>query len=172
MAFTTIVSAVIATACLLTLAHAHEDSCSDSYMHCEFKFEGDDMLRTFPLTDMTDMPFTNRIVAKNMSEMIGILNTDATIPPEVIMDGDVMDVTQLGSPNFTPTHFKPFIVGDGHGSGIGHQAFTGNQMNVAKGKCMRIFFTSFQYLDVNSNVVANMNDVPKEWNKCVVFMTA
>lgn len=164
---------ISAVLCLAVVAFAHDDTCDDSYNHCDFKFSGPDELRTFELTDMSDKPFTNRIVSKNKQvEMIGILNTNASVPPEIIVDGHVFTLPDLGNPTLTPTHLKPYPVHSKKGSGIGHEVFHGNQLWAVKGHCVRVFFSSYQVVNSDGYVIENKNDVPKEMHKCVVFMTS
>eukprot|EP00173_Palmaria_palmata_P002149 Plantae.Rhodophyta-Palmaria_palmata.ctg2333.p1 GENE.Plantae.Rhodophyta-Palmaria_palmata.ctg2333~~Plantae.Rhodophyta-Palmaria_palmata.ctg2333.p1 ORF type:complete len:149 (-),score=14.05 Plantae.Rhodophyta-Palmaria_palmata.ctg2333:250-669(-) len=137
-------------------------------------FKGEYGLSTYNLQPhVTSRAFTPSIVPKDKYKRLGILNTNGIVP-EFIFDYEAKPITHFGRQNFTPTHFKPFWTYYSFGSGIGHQTFQGNQAKVARGKCVRVYFTSFQELSHYRNkhvVLKNRNNVPKSANKCVVFKT-
>lgn len=165
---------VLVGASLVLSADAYS-ACQKAYSHCEFKFSGEAGLSTYNIQpDLNDQAFTPIIVSKDPRERIGVLNMNGITPEFIFPTGSVSPITDFGSQPFTETHFKPFWKSDEFGSGIGHQTFHSDQAHVAKGKCIRIYFTSFQVLK-NENgyhvVVDNRNNVPKWENKCVVFET-
>lgn len=90
------------------------DTCSGSNIRYWFKFEGEYMVKTSPLAGMPNIEFTNGIVTQNMSEMIFILNTDASIPTENIFDAYVHQAPKRGSPHFKPMNFTLFTTADCH----------------------------------------------------------
>ena len=74
---------------------------------------------------------------------------------------------------FTPTVFKPFAIELTGGSGIGHEVFQGDQEQVARRRCVRVFFSEYQILVGRSapfEVVDNVGPVRRD-RKCVVFRT-
>ncbi|PXF41182.1 Collagen alpha-1(XXVIII) chain [Gracilariopsis chorda] len=145
-----------------------ETDCSKAFDECEFTFRGKTGLSTFSIAGRPDRSFTPRIVSKDASVRLGVLNSN-NIVPEFIEDNGVFPITNFGSQRFTPTHFKPYTLMNGQGSGIGHQTFHGNQKQVAKDRCIRVYFTHFQ--EIRNNKLINRNDVPRSENKCVVFRT-
>ena len=126
---------------------------------------------TFRIGGPPDIAFTSRIVSKDPREIIGILNTNDVVPEFILRNGAAVRITHFGSQRFTPTHFKPFAIPRTIGSGVGHQTFHGDQLRIARGQCVRVFFTTFQVLKgVRPPTVANVN-VGREAFKCVVFRT-
>lgn len=153
--------------------------CRRAYRQCEFRFKGYSSLPIFKIDGTADVAFTSRIISKhhgewlgyvNMTDKLGVLNTN-NIEPEFILRRRTIPISSRGHPAFTPTHFKPFPIPHTRGSGVGHQTFHGNQLRVARGKCIRVFFTHYQVLNSDGTVKKNFNDVPRHKNKCVVFRT-
>ncbi len=91
--------------------------------------------------------------------------------PQFIDDTGAKDITQFAQQPFSPTQFKPYN-DNLPASYIGHETYQGTQFLEAKDRCIRVYLTHYQILNAQGNVVANMNDVPKSSNKCVVFKTA
>lgn len=155
-------------------------ACGRVYDECLFKFEGETGLNKYdiPYPQVPDKPFTPIIAPKDPTKKLGVLQTNGIIP-EFIWPGYppltiVYYSTFLKIQQYTSTHFKPFWMSDEFGSAIGHETFQGRQEESAKGRCVRIYFTSFQVLEhvYGQNVVVeNRNDVPKSENMCVVFET-
>lgn len=164
--------AVFAVAILAVAASGYSDSCEEAFHTCDFRFEGKNGLPTFPIDGKADKAFTPRIVSTVYHETLGVLNTN-NIVPEFILGGYNAEITKFGSQKFTPTAFKPFSIPYTPWSGIGHETFHGDQLKVAKGKCIRVYFTHYQLLSQDKYgkyvVKENRNDVPKYENKCVVF---
>ena len=149
------------------------DYCEQAYKNCDFRFSGYAYgVPEFYIDNyVVDRAFTPKIVSKVPGEILGVLNSN-NITPEFIFNYGAKPITHFGNPNFTPTHFKPFSIKYTKGSGIGHQTFHGNQLHVARGKCVRVYFTSYQLLKYHYGPVKeNKNNVPKYKNKCVVFKT-
>lgn len=173
MVSNTLLSTALLVCMSFGISTASPISCEDAYATCEFKFEGHDSLPTFSVGMFQDKPFTSRVISKNPSENLGILNTN-DVTPEFISDiGSVTDITAAGAkPPFTPTHFKPFSFEKKTYSGVGHQTFHGDQLAQASGRCMRVFFTSYQLLSLSSPyVVLENKHVTGKTTKCVVFRT-
>ena len=147
------------------------DNCQRAFDDCHFTFI--DAGRDVPGFRLRpqDQAITSRVVSKNRDEFLGVLNTNGIIPEFVQPDGRGIEIINFGMPHFTPTHFKPFFI-PRSGSGVGHQTFIGNQLSVARGKCVRIFFTEYQLLrSFDGDVIRNRNGVPRSENSCVVFLT-
>lgn len=142
--------------------------CYDAYKECAFTFINTTALPRFDISVRPDRSFTKRIASKNHPRLvIGVLNSNDLVP-EFVSRGAVVPITARGSPSFTPTHFKPFL--RGWGSGIGHETFQGNQLRTATGRCIRVYFSSYQILDGgNGTVVDNINGLKKKDGACVVF---
>lgn len=167
--------ALVAATVLSAAGAIMQQTCESAYQECQFKFQGESGLSTYNLQpELTDRAFTPIIVPKDPTKRIGVLNMNG-IAPEIIADnGGDEPISSYGSPSFSPNHFKPFWISHLFGSGIGHETFQGDQAEVAKGMCVRIFFTSFQILENTSGwnvVVKNFNNVSKYEDKCVVFKT-
>lgn len=147
--------------------------CHSAFRECDFRFSGFvNVVPTFSIGGRANTPFTPRIISTVRGEHLGVLNTNNIIP-EFVFDGATHPITSFGSQRFTPTHFKPFSIPTAHRfSGVGHQTFQGNQLSVATGKCIRLYFTHYQLLNPTTGVVVgNRNNVPRSENKCVVFRT-
>ncbi|CAN8064475.1 unnamed protein product [Agarophyton chilense] len=142
------------------------DSCEMAFDECEFTFKGETGLATFRTDGPADKSFTPVIVAKNPDVNLGVLNSN-NIVPEFIDDSGAFPITDFGSQRFAPTQFKPLYIWQEQGSGIGHQTFHADQGELAKGRCLRIYFTEIQLVDP----YFNLNQVPRSENKCVVFRT-
>lgn len=143
--------------------------CEDAYDDCEFRFAGKLRLPTFNVTGEADMAFTTRIIPKDVSYGLGMLNSNNIIPEFIHDDGTSMEIIEFGSQRFSAHHFKPFWVAQDRGSGIGHETFHGDQEEQAKNRCVRLFFTHYQ--EIRQNGVVNQNNVPRSQKKCVVFRT-
>ncbi|PXF43410.1 hypothetical protein BWQ96_05328 [Gracilariopsis chorda] len=145
--------------------------CEKAYDKCLFKFSGVNGFNNaiFSIAGEPDKSFTPRVVPKATTYSLGTLNTNNVVP-EFIEGNQGRPITEFGSQRFTPTHFKPYWISEERGSGVGHQTFQGNQLEVANDKCVRVYFTSFQEVPPNGQVV-NRNNVPTSENKCVVFRT-
>lgn len=176
-------SKLLATLLLLTLAslqvsptHAL-DSCRKAYQQCDFRLTATNRLPTYRLRRGTRRPFTGRIRAKSRGIIIGITNSNG-VSAELITPGGAFRLPKFGSPRFTSSHFKPMRLGKGNsrsrskrGSGIGHERLVGVQLLQAQGKCVRVFFTSFQILDHRGRVLRIVQNVRRSARKCVVFRT-
>lgn len=150
----------------------YPNACVQAFNDCDFKFAGKNTLSTFFIGGKQDKAFTPLIVSKNPHENIGVLNMNNITPEFINNNGIATPISYVGNPKFTPTHFKPYAIKYTRGSGVGHQTFHGNQLSVAKGRCVRVFFSTYQLLEkyYPFNVIDNVN-VNKYDNKCVVFMT-
>lgn len=144
-----------------------KDSCEVAFDECEFTFNGTSSLSTYSIDGPSDQSFTSVIVSKDPDVQLGVLNSNNVVP-EFIEDSGAFPITDFGSQRFAPSQFKPYYMWQDQGSGIGHQTFHGNQEELSRNKCIRIFFTDIQLL----NPASNLNQVPKSANKCVVFRTA
>lgn len=144
-------------------------ACVVANEDCDFEFEGfEGVVATFPIGIKADVPFTTRIVSKDPSENLGVLNSNGMTPEAIRFDGVGIPITELGNPPFTPTHAKPFPLPDG-GSGIGHQTLTANQLESAPGACVRVFFSSYQLIvGPKPTDVVNINAKKGDF-KCAVF---
>ena len=153
--------------CHVSRATDEKDECDAAFDECEFTFEGVDSLPTFDIST-PETSFTPRIISKDRSVRLGILNSN-NIAPQLYKDGQFRDITEFGSPRFSNAPFRTIHMNGG--SSLARRHFNGDQEQVARGQCIRFFFTNFQILDERGNVIENVNDVPASGNKCVVFRT-
>ena len=110
-----------------------------------------------------------------MTETLGVVNMNGFVPEFIGNDGSVLPINVAGAqPQYTPTHFKPYVFNNSFASGVGHQTFHGNQMTFAKGQCIRLRFSHYQTLKSVQPLIIdeNFNNVPAEADKCVVFRIA
>eukprot|EP00177_Eucheuma_denticulatum_P005152 GFKZ01009384.1.p1 GENE.GFKZ01009384.1~~GFKZ01009384.1.p1 ORF type:complete len:375 (-),score=27.94 GFKZ01009384.1:399-1523(-) len=149
------------------------DSCEVANDMCRFAFQGLNVAPAFPVDGPANTPFTPIIISTNTSERLGVLNTNRITVEIIENDGNVIPITALPTmQDFSPTQFKPIVVPNMMASGIGHESFQGDQQDEAKGRCVRVFFTEFQLVQllppfhVVANVVADRED-----GTCVVFRT-
>lgn len=169
-----LVSALFASAVVASVPDPHRSveriSCYQAFQQCEFEFEYTSGIPTFRIGGPENEAFTPRVVSRNDNEILGVLNSNG-ITPEFIIHRQAFPITLFGSQKFTPTAFKPFSIPYTSGSGVGRETFHGDQLSVARGQCVRLFFTSYQTLKPNGDVKDNVNNVPRRANKCVVFRT-
>ncbi len=145
-------------------------SCQQAFDKCQFTFQNTSVLSTFNASGIPDRPFTPLILAKNSTYRVGAVNMNNLVP-QFIDDTGAKNITLFAQQPFSPTQFKPYYDNQ-LGSYIGHETYQGNQSAEAKGRCIRVYFSSYQILNAQGNVVDNANNVPKSSNKCVVFKTA
>lgn len=151
----------------------YKSGCQRAFETCDFKFKGIRGLPIFNIDVKADQAFTPRIISTAPGETLGVLNQNGIVSEFIFDNGSFAPITFFGKQPFTPTHFKPFSIPYTTGSGVGHEVFQSNQLEVAKGRCVRIFFTQYQKLIPGTNTVMdNVNNVPRKLNKCVVFRTA
>lgn len=147
-------------------------TCQQAYDACGFYFNNSATVPTVSVDDTADNALTGGIVSRNMSEKVGIVNTN-NIEVEFITNNTLKLITAVNaSQTFSPTQFKPFTIVNTTFSGIGFETFQGDQMMKARNQCVRVFFSQYQTLKmmmpyyVKDNINAKRSD-----NKCVVFRT-
>lgn len=148
------------------------DGCARAYRNCGFAFEGKRKVPTFSVTGKPDVAFTSLIVSRTKGEKLGVLNTNGIVPEFISKDGSSRPITSFASPPFTPTHFKPLTIaghGSMDGSGIGHQTYHGDQEMLARHRCIRVWFTTYQVFTGKNPPQVNNINVDKSDKKCVVF---
>eukprot|EP00178_Gracilaria_changii_P000292 TRINITY_DN1035_c1_g1_i1.p1 TRINITY_DN1035_c1_g1~~TRINITY_DN1035_c1_g1_i1.p1 ORF type:complete len:195 (+),score=46.63 TRINITY_DN1035_c1_g1_i1:66-650(+) len=175
-----LVLAACSHAAATTLARhaAPTDVCEATFHECVLRFERQFALPTFALHGTDDnVAFTPPLVWPR--KQLGIVNSNALIPQFIERarrggggGGAVQarNVTQFG---LTPTQFKPLTMGNGSTSGVAHETFQ-THVRVAKRRCVRLFFTSWQILR-SGVVVDNVNLTPEQavaQSVCVVFRTS
>lgn len=162
--------ATATTRAVCNAAMESPETCIDAYHACDFKFAGRDTPPVFWSGGRPDRPLGSKIISRSGSE-IGIVNTNGIVPEFVNEDGTCTSVDQLGAPRFALTHFKPFPMrGSNFASSVGRQSFAGNQKTIVKGKCIRMYFSTYQEITSGPRVrVVNNVNVNKDDNKCVVF---
>lgn len=161
--------------------HPAYDGCTRAFKTCNFRFQYNRYsVPTFHISAEADKAFTPRIVWKDSSKRIGIVNANREgrfIAPS----GSSISLSNVstGGQHFTPYQFKPYtIMRKQYGvkypvatpySGIGHEVFQGN-VDAAKGKCVKVMITHYQTLTSAHppTVSGNVNDA----HDCVVFRTA
>lgn len=151
-------------------------ACQRAYDACDFRFVSyPSTVPTFSLSSTpADTAFTTRIVSRT-NPAIGVLNANEVVPEFIFLRGNAFPISNFGSPPFTPTHFKPFSLRNHQfASGIGHQSFTGNQRMFAKNRCIRIYFSDYQTINVSGSTPQVIENVSagRADNKCVVFQTS
>eukprot|EP00178_Gracilaria_changii_P014098 TRINITY_DN3999_c0_g1_i1.p1 TRINITY_DN3999_c0_g1~~TRINITY_DN3999_c0_g1_i1.p1 ORF type:complete len:424 (+),score=70.55 TRINITY_DN3999_c0_g1_i1:641-1912(+) len=145
---------------------APQQSCQAAFERCAFTFAGERGLAAFRIGGTADVSFTPRIVAKDDDVQLGVLHSNHQVAQFIEHDG-VFAITNFGSQRFAPTQFQPYALWPANGSGIGHQTFHGDQLQLASGRCVRIFFSEIQLLEPPSY----LRHVAQSENKCVVFRT-
>lgn len=147
-------------------------ACEQAFNKCDFRFQALNGLPTFSISGWADDVFTPRIISRTPEESLGGLNKNGIATEFIHPDGQVQKISEVGEHKLSPTHFKPLTILELGGSGIAHETFEDGQLQVASGKCVRVFFTQYQTLFPERNMVRhNMNDVIRNGTKCVVFRT-
>ena len=147
--------------------------CEEAYDTCDFTFAGVSSVPTFNVAGKADVPFTPRIVRKSNQDgsLIGVVNSQAGEFEPIFADTN-QPISLEGEQNFAPTAFKTFALQNG-GSAIGHETFQGNQQTVADGRCVVVYFQSWQVLNAADGVVIENTNLAKRQNSaCVAFMTS
>lgn len=88
---------------------------------------------------------------------------------EFVVDDDSVELFSMavtGGQAFSPLQFKPIGLPEIPFSGIAHETFQGNEEFV-KGKCVRVYITSYQTLNDAEPpvVIGNVHDA----EECVLF---
>jgi hypothetical protein len=145
------------------------DRCSHEYDACDFMFEGHENVPTYTLyPNMNDVGFTDVVVPREGSG-VGTMNSNGRYT-SFILGGDEEEQSGEVTMNeyisdFTPYQFKP----DGQSvPRIMHETFQAE--TDARGKCVKVYFTQYQSLDSEGNVVENVET--DSASSCVVFKTA
>ncbi len=147
-----------------------DDSCQAAFDACAFTFEGVTAVPTYIVSGQPDVPFTPRIIRKGGSPAVGVVNSQAGVFEPVFADTGT-PISAEGNQNFTPTAFKTVVRND-TGSSIGHETFQGNQLIVADGRCVIVYFQSWQLLNATGGVViGNINLAARDDSACVAFST-
>ncbi|PXF48062.1 hypothetical protein BWQ96_02014 [Gracilariopsis chorda] len=140
-------------------------ACVEAYSKCDWTFYNVSSLPTYNISAPADTAFTPLIVSKNKSVKLTVVNSNNAFTEFVYKEGLLPSVYE-GKPRFRISTFKPF---QGiNGSRLAHERYTGNQERVASGRCLRVYFSSYQQLvtgRVENVRVARFDD------KCVVFWT-
>ncbi|PXF43847.1 hypothetical protein BWQ96_06393 [Gracilariopsis chorda] len=149
------------------------DKCQQAYDLCGFYFGNETDVPVFSVDGPDNVAFSPVIESRNDNENLGVLNSN-NLEVEIFEgDGNYVGITSLpASQTFSRTQFKPFSLSNTKGSGIGHETFQADQREVIRGRCVRVFFSHFQLLELTPpfNVVGNVV-AGREDNKCVVFKT-
>ncbi len=147
--------------------------CQKVFNACAFTFEGVSGLPIFNIDVAADKPFTPRIVRKTNvgTSVVGVINSQGGVFQPVFQDiGKV--ISKVGDPKLSPTAFKTYSLKNG-GSAIGHETFQGNQLTVSRGRCVVVYFQSWQVLNAKDGVVlTNINLAKRDNSACVAFGTS
>lgn len=148
------------------------DACEDAYNACGFMFKNQPTVPTYQIGQQPDSVFSDRVSSRSLPE-VGVLNSNGIVAQFIDQNGVAEPITSFGSQSLTPTHFKPNSMSSSPlSSGITHQTFQSDQLQVSRNRCVRVYFTQYQtivlspYPQVLDNVNAAISD-----NKCVVFKT-
>ena len=79
-----------------------------------------EVVPTFDIRSSPDHSFTTHIVAKSSGFIVGVVNMNGIVLEILSREKGVWAITSVGSPRFIPTHFKPYTMGGGKFSSIGH----------------------------------------------------
>ncbi|CAN8063724.1 unnamed protein product [Agarophyton chilense] len=148
-------------------------ACQQAYDRCPFAFARIASVPLFAIDTPPDAPFTPAIVSRDARQRLGILNTNGIVPELIADDGAVTALTSLSAAQpFSISQFKPFPVPNATFSAVGHETFHADQLAMVRNRCVRLFFSQLQLLnvtppfDVVENVAAMRSD-----GQCVVFRT-
>jgi len=139
------------------------EHCLEVALECDFYFEGnEDNVPVYDASDaLPDVTFTDPILSR-LNGSFGSLNSNGLPTSFVFVNHETaMDIY---SSYFTKYQFKP------NGDAIEHEVYQGNSADYINGKCVKVYFTSWQDLDNDGNVVANVNSDSSD--ACVVFRTS
>lgn len=146
------------------------DECQRAFKSCNFRFAGlPDSVPTFDISGPSDVSFTPPLVWADRSRRVGVAN--ANQDGEIIENSSVVlpfSQWDTGFQRLSRTQFKTYPIPKSPFSGIGHEVFQGNEA-YAKGKCVRVYITSYQTLNGSNPplVTGNVNNA----HECVVFKT-
>lgn len=133
---------------------------------CMFTIGGAHEVPVYDLPAKPDVAFTEKIEFKRKKMKkygaVGVLNSGKFVP-EFIMDNTKTEITEVG---LVPTAVKTVTLKDGKGSGITHEALEADKVALLKGRCIRVFFNSYQIEGGNVNLNRKVD------RACVVFKTS
>jgi len=138
------------------------ETCLEAALSCDFYFAGNednvpeyDAANALPDVDFTDMIYSRQ------NGSVGALNSNGAATSFIFSTGEeAMDVYNS---LFTTYQFKP------NGDALMHETYQGDSGQYIDGKCVKVYFTSWQDLDGQGNVVANVNSDASD--SCIVFRT-
>lgn len=125
----------------------------------------------YSLPGRADARFSGRVDSRARAGARGMevsgVNTGRYAAEFIDAGGVATSITAYGAPPFAGSAIKAF---DG---GLGHQVLHGTQALAVRGRCVRVWFESYQMVDASNNVVGNVQaPAPPGGDACVVFRTA
>lgn len=149
------------------------DLCSAKYTECAFQFKDHPTVPSFHVSGLPDTPFTPAIVFRNDTVVTSIMST--SFVPEFINDDGPMDITNFGEPPFSTNQFVTVQNSLDGMSAVAHAPFLDGQLEFAKNRCVRLFFSQYLILfaDILTHSTVEKIQVShsEKTNNCVVFRT-
>jgi len=146
-------------------AKNEETLCAQEAAQCEFYFEGheNDVPEYNIDGSRADVAFSDRIVSRDVSVNIGTMTSTGQYA-SFILGGDLGEQTMHNYINaFTPYQFQS----TGNTPRMMHEAFQVH--GDANNKCVKVYFTQWDSLDVNGNVIDHIES--SRLTSCAVFQT-
>jgi len=136
------------------------ESCLAEALQCDFYFSGSKTsVPAYDLSNTEDnVAFSAKIKSRTVGKLGG-LNSNGDGNSFIFSTGEE-SITEYYS-KFAKYQFKP------SGAHLLHETFQGDSQEHAEGKCVKVYFTNWQVLNDEGNVVENVND----GNACAVFRT-
>lgn len=148
-------------------------ACTQAFDKCKFTLGNANTVPSFNLSSFPDTA-SIPIISKDARKRIGVVNSQAGAFEPVFIDdatGSTSVISNFGSHPFSPTAFKAEVIPGTGTSGIAHETFQGDQYWVADGRCVQVFFNSYQLLLPSGGVAGDINLQSRSDEACVVFRT-
>lgn len=157
------------------VGHRDREACNEAYSSCRFKFSSKADLPIISFRNKWDVSLSPKIISKTTTELIGIVHMGNFEAHLISNNGNQaissLNVLRGNKPDqkVPAQAIKPFYNQEVKGSGLGFQRINYWQRKVLRNHCFRIYFSSYQLVNSDGNVVANFNDLERSDNACVVF---
>lgn len=146
-------------------------ACDAAYAGCRFNFVGVKGLQDVNLGSAAPTWISHALAIKMRGTMKPrILNANNLVPEFVYPDG-AQPITNFADPKLDPLAIRT-VSKRGDRSVLMHGQLAGNQEEVLKGKCVRVFFSAYELIGQGGRSIGVRHIYRKEKGECVVFRIA
>lgn len=156
---------------LVASEEARGSYCEEMYERCQFRIGRTTKIQKFRLPMHQSQLSQRRIISKVYGVKIGLIVSDG-LSAEFLSDEDqtATPIDEFGDPKLSPVHFQTLSINNRPRSGIDHIELASTQVDVAKNRCVRLHFSSFDVIKENGQT-EHITISGKDEEHCVVFRT-